>query len=108
MSLFWPTGTVQATVAKSDEYEEVAGDIPQDGDLLRVRKVEFRTDTRYPTNGFLVVTYGPGKHIRFRMKKSTAKYLKVLMESMLPGQPGFTRQALLEMGIKIADEEDES
>ena len=106
MSLFWPTVTVPA--AKDDEYDEVAGDIPQDGDLMRVRGVEFKPDLRYPTNGFLVVRYGANKFIRFRVKKSTAKYLQVLMESMLPGQPGFTRQKLVEMGIKMADEEDES
>ena len=108
MTLFWPPGSVQSAVAKDDEYDEVAGDIPQDGDVMRVRKVEFKPDLRYPTNGFLVVSYGANKFIRFRMKKSTAKYLQVIMESMLPGQPGFTRQKLVELGVRLADGEDES
>jgi len=81
-AVFWPAK--EQLPGLDDEYAEVAGTMPVEGSLAEVNRVAYAPDPRFPTNGFLIISYKDGSDTRFRMKKSTAEKLNTIMRTMLP------------------------
>lgn len=73
MSALWP-----AAGGPVDDPED-EDKPPAEGTLLEVSRVDLMPDERFPINNFLVISFADGSSARFRMKKSTAVKLHIIM-----------------------------